>query len=118
MMLGTESGFDVVRALRALRPDAVLVMLSGWMTTDATVAAVRAGADHVVVKPIGFREILARIDGRVDPDAPTPSLERAEWEHISRVLRDCRGNVSETARRLRIDRSTLRRRLRRSPPRT
>ena len=31
---------------------------------------------------------------------PAPSLARAEWEHIQRVLSDCGGNISEAARRL------------------
>ena len=42
---------------------------------------------------------------RGEPEAPT--LERAKWEHIARVLLDCDGNVSEAARRLGITRMAL-----------
>jgi two-component system response regulator RegA len=43
------------------------------------------------------------------------SLERVVWEHIDRVLTDCGGNVSETARRLGIARRTLQLKLKKAP---
>ena len=46
-----------------------------------------------------------------------PSLARVEWEHIQRVLRDCRGNVSKAARALGLHRRTLQRKLGALPPR-
>ena len=78
----------------------------------------RAGADIVVFKPITFSEIKARIQGGNlnEPCDEVPTLARAEWEHISRVLADCNGNVSEAARRLGIYRSSLQRRLRKYAP--
>ena len=45
-----------------------------------------------------------------------PSLARAEWEHINRVLADCGGNISEAARRLGIHRRSLQRKLQKYPP--
>src|SRR5687768_5944125 len=44
------------------------------------------------------------------------SLARAEWEYIQYVLRQHDGNVSETARTLRLHRRSLQRKLQRSPP--
>jgi two-component system response regulator RegA len=44
-------------------------------------------------------------------------LARAEWEHISRVLSDCGGNVSETARRLGMHRRSLQLKMKKYPPR-
>ena len=41
------------------------------------------------------------------------SLARAEWEHINRVLADCGGNVSETARRLGITEKSVYNKLKR-----
>jgi two-component system response regulator RegA len=46
-----------------------------------------------------------------------PSLARAEWEHIQRVLTDAGGNVSEAARRLGLHRKSLQRKLQKYPPR-
>jgi two-component system, response regulator RegA len=114
LRLGTDSGLEVIRALRAELPSTVLALISGYLSTDITVAAVKAGADVVVSKPITGKELLRRATGDVDLDEsiPTPSLAEAEAEHIARVLADCDGNVSETARRLGIYRSSLQRKLR------
>ena len=47
-----------------------------------------------------------------------PTLARAEWEHIQRILADCHNNISETARRLGITRRTLQLKLKKYPPRS
>ena len=52
-----------------------------------------------------------------ETDYRAPSLARAEWEHINRVLSDCGGNISEAARRLNIHRRSLQRKLQKYPPR-
>jgi two-component system, response regulator RegA len=48
-------------------------------------------------------------------DAPTSTratpLDQLEWEHLQRVLTDCNGNISETARRLGMHRRSLQRKL-------
>jgi ActR/RegA family two-component response regulator len=46
------------------------------------------------------------------------SLGRLEWGYIQLILQDCRGNVSESARRLGLHRRTLQRKLRKLPPLT
>jgi ActR/RegA family two-component response regulator len=53
-----------------------------------------------------------------EPACVTPTLARAGWEHIQRVLLDGNGNgnVSEAARRLGILRQSLQRRLRKHAP--
>jgi two-component system, response regulator RegA len=83
----------------------------------------KLGARHYLTKPADADEILAAL-GAAHPDddlsatpvAGTPSLARAEWEHIQRVLADCGGNVSEAARRLSIHRRSLQRKLAKNPP--
>ena len=120
MRLGASSGIDLVRALRALAPDMVIVLISGYLSIDSTVVAMRSGADYVMSKPITGRDIVKRIDGTTPWDewGETPTLANAEAEHIARVLSDCHGNISEAARRLDIDRATLQRRLRKRDPRS
>jgi two-component system response regulator RegA len=120
LRLGNTSGIDLIRDLKRDLPDLMVVLCSGYLSVAAAVAAVRAGADIVVFKPITFREILQRIEERTEePDLEdTPTLARAEWEHIMRVLADCNGNVSMAARRLGIYRSSLQRRLRKYAPRS
>jgi two-component system response regulator RegA len=53
---------------------------------------------------------------QVAEDVQAPSLARAEWEHIQRVLADCGGNISEASRRLGLHRRSLQRKLQKYPP--
>jgi two-component system response regulator RegA len=121
MRLGRESGIELVRNLKSDSPNTVIALVSGYLSVESTVAAVRAGADVILCKPVTAREILRRVE-RGMPDEPdrreTPTLARAESEHIARVMADCHGNISEAARRLGIYRSSLQRRLRKPSPRT
>jgi two-component system response regulator RegA len=45
-------------------------------------------------------------------------VARLEWEHIQRVLTECKGNISETARRLGMHRRTPQRKLAKRPARS
>ncbi len=121
LRLGTASGIELIRSFKHDSPDTMIVLCSGYLSVAAAVSGVHAGADIVVFKPITFREILQHIDRHDNEDLPelndTPTLARAEWEHIMRVLADCNGNVSMAARKLGIYRSSLQRRLRKFAPR-
>ena len=44
------------------------------------------------------------------------TADRVRWEHIQRVFIQCKRNVSETARRLRMHRRTLQRILNKHAP--
>lgn len=115
MKLGTESGIDVLRMLKPSMPDTKFAIMSGYLTVDATVECVRAGADVVVTKPVNGGEILRRaeLDSAPGAETKTPTLVEVEADHIARVINDCGGNMSEAARRLGIHRSSLARKLRR-----
>ncbi len=120
LRLARDSGIDLLRELKRELPTTIFVLCSGYLSVTTAVAAAHAGAEHVLPKPIGFREIIRRVandeeEAAVDAD-DTPSLARVEWDHISRVLDDCGGNISEAARRLGIYRSSLQRRLRKQAP--
>lgn len=122
MRLGSISGIDVVRSLKAEIPDTTFAIISGYLTVDTTVAAVHAGADIVATKPIRGSEILRRAEAgeheQLPEDEYTPTLAEAEAEHIARVINDCKGNISEAARRLGIYRSSLQRKLRKQTTRS
>jgi two-component system response regulator RegA len=86
------------------------------------VEAIRLGAADYLLKPVDPEELLSALDpstprhsSKEKPDLPT--LERAQWEYIHRVLSQCEGNISEAARRLGLHRQSLQRMLRRNPPR-
>lgn len=115
LKIGNGWGLDLVPALRATHPALYVVVLSGYVGAAAAAAAIRAGANDVVPKPITAAEFVSRIgtgptisDMR---DAPAPTLHQAKLEHIGRILTDCKGNVSEAARRLGIHRQSLERQL-------
>lgn len=119
------SGLDLVRRLHALDPTTRIVVLTGYGSIATALDAVRLGATHYLPKPADVHDILdafARGDDAPAPTAahhhPTPSLARAEWEHINRVLADCDGNISEAARRLGMHRRSLQRKLQKRPPTT
>jgi two-component system, response regulator RegA len=118
LRLGTSSGLDLIADLRRQHADLLIALCSGYLSVDTAVAGVHAGADVVVFKPLTFKEVLHKLEGDVTPNVDeTPTLARAEWEHIQRVLADCNGNVSLAARRLGVYRSSLQRRLKKFAPR-
>jgi two-component system response regulator RegA len=114
------SGLVLVEGLLAARRGANVVVLTGYGSIAAAVAAVRLGATNVVPKPADVDDLLVAFAAGAHPPAPpatheAPSLARAEWEHINRVLADCRGNISQAARALRIERRSLQRKLAKYP---
>lgn len=115
--VGTASSIPLLRTLRTAYPQLRIMVVSGYLTTNTTVITVQAGADVVVDKPIRPRDVLTRLLTGAPRDidlGDTPTLDEAIESHIARVYSDCEGNISETARRLGIYRSSLQRRLRRS----
>jgi two-component system response regulator RegA len=116
LQLGRESGIDVVRDIKGESSHTRIVVISGYGSVDATVWAMRAGADDVIEKPTTFAEIVRRCDATEPSEFEPVSLERAQWEHVRRVLNACGGNVSLTARRLGVYRTTLRRWLHKPAP--
>jgi len=66
------SGYEVIRALRAARPDRAVVALSGWGRPEDFARSFHAGFDRHYLKPIGLatvREILRVTDRRPCADA-------------------------------------------------
>jgi two-component system response regulator RegA len=118
-----KSGLDLLQALRAIDPATKIVVLTGYGSIATAIDAVRLGATHYLPKPADADDIVAAFARGEsppleppEPDYQAPSLARAEWEHINRVLSDCGGNISEAARRLGIHRRSLQRKLQKYPP--
>ena len=119
MRLEDGNGLGVVEAIHAVRPDAKVIMLTGYGNIASAVAAVKAGAVNYLPKPADaddvVRALLARDDAPAPPENPM-SADRVRWEHIQRVYELCGHNVSETARRLNMHRRTLQRILAKRAP--
>lgn len=115
------SGLVVLDALTKARPDANVVILTGYGSIATAVDAVHRGATSVVPKPADLEDLLVAFARGAHPashpvvEHEVPSLARAEWEHIQRVLADCGGNISQAARVLRIERRSLQRKLAKAP---
>lgn len=121
LRLEDGSGLQVVEELHACRPDARVVMLTGYGNIATAVAAVKAGAVDYLSKPADADDVtkalLAHGDRKPEPPDNPMSADRVRWEHIQRVYELCGHNVSETARRLNMHRRTLQRILAKRAPR-
>ena len=119
-LLGRENGIELVRELKERRPACRFLLLSGHASIETTVTAMRAGADDVKQKPVHPRALVRWVEtGTWDrgDTSTTATEERIVWEYAHRVVAECGGNISEAARRLGVQRLTLRRRLEKSAPR-
>ena len=121
LKLGDGNGLQMVELLHEKRPDARVIILTGYGNIATAVAAVKAGAVDYLAKPADADDILKALLASDDekpapPDNPM-SADRVRWEHIQRVYELCGRNVSETARRLNMHRRTLQRILAKRSPR-
>jgi len=116
------SGLALIPSLIEANPQMRIVVLTGYASIATAVEAIKLGATHYLAKPADADEIVAAFgrDGGspgVSPAQRPMSVQRLAWEHIQKVLAECDGNISEAARRLKMHRRTLQRKLRKRPVR-
>ena len=120
LRLDDGTGLDVVEALRSVRADARIVVLTGYGAIATAVAAVKIGATDYLSKPADASDVINALlqrEGELPPPPENPmSADRVRWEHIQRIYEQCDRNVSETARRLNMHRRTLQRILAKRSP--
>ncbi len=122
LRLPGTSGLALIEQLRCLHSGIRIVVLTGYASIATAVEAIKLGAVHYLAKPADADEIVAALTraagSSLTPVAgDRPSIKRLEWEHIQKVLSDSAGNISEAARRLRMHRRTLQRKLKKRPVR-
>jgi two-component system response regulator RegA len=123
LKLGAENGLSLIEAIKQRKPNARLVLLTGYASIATAVEAIKRGADDYLPKPIDAPQLLQLLRGDKKPDEDElladdePSLRRLRWEHVQRVLADHEFNVSESARVLGVHRRTLQRWLAKRPVR-
>ena len=121
LRMPAPGGLQLIRELLAQQPSTEVVVLTGSGSIATAVEAMRAGARDYLTKPCHADRILAAFEADPSPpreenlDYEIPSLARLEWEHIERVLRECNGNISKTARVLGMHRRTLQHKLSKFP---
>jgi two-component system response regulator RegA len=117
-----KGGIDVVQELRAIDSSMTIIVLTGYGSIPTAISAMKKGANHYLSKPADADQILAvyeTLRSASEPlEAPetVPTLARVEWEHMQRVIADCDGNISQSARLLGIHRRSLQRKLSKYPP--
>jgi two-component system response regulator RegA len=122
--LNGSSGLALIPELLNINPDCRIVVLTGYASIATAVDAVKLGAVQYLAKPVEIEAILAAFEDDDGPDFDLPasdqplSVDRLEWEHIQRVLNENDGNVSATARALKMHRRTLQRKLSKHPVKT
>ncbi|MCG2577305.1 response regulator [Dechloromonas sp. XY25] len=119
--LNGASGLALIPQLLDIVPDCRIVVLTGYASIATAVDAVKLGAIQYLAKPVEIEAILSAFDEDANPDFDLPisdeplSVDRLEWEHIQRVLNENDGNISATARALKMHRRTLQRKLSKRP---
>jgi len=118
-----KSGLDLIEEAKAMNPEMRMIVLTGYGSIATATEAVKRGALYYLPKPADVDDILSAFAKEeslgitVDQEEfRAPSLARAEWEHINRVLNDCEGNISLAAKKLGLHRRTLQRKLQKFPP--
>ena len=125
LSLGAESGLALVPHLKAVNPSVRVLILTGYASIATAVDAIKLGAEDYLTKPTDLDSVVHALLGKPagtpvtaanSGGQPDPlSVERLEWEHIQRVLHDNEGNISATARALKMHRRTLQRKLSKRP---
>lgn len=122
LRLADTSGLHLIPPLLAQQPGLRILLLTGYASIATAVQAMKLGAVHYLPKPAEVRDILGALglaDGDpqdLPPETPM-SVDRLEWEHIQQVLAEHDGNISATARALKMHRRTLQRKLSKRPVR-
>jgi len=118
-----KSGLELIKDALAIHRKMKIVVLTGYGSIATATDAVKLGAVSYLPKPADVDDIITAFSHTTDlnldqPDEKfqAPSLARMEWEHINRVLHDCKGNISAAAKKLGLHRRTLQRKLNKFPP--
>lgn len=120
--LGGMSGLLLIPRLLDIDASMRIVILTGYGSIATAVEAVKRGATQYLTKPVEIEAVLAAFADEMPSEAlstpeETLSVDRLEWEHIQRVLTENDGNISATARALKMHRRTLQRKLAKHPVR-
>jgi len=120
LKLKAESGLDLIPLLVEINPEMNIVVLTGYSSIATAVTAIKRGASEYLSKPVNASDVIKALAGEslhkdALEDFSPMSVERVEWEHIQKVLKENNGNVSATARSLGMYRRTLQRKLAKKP---
>lgn len=113
-----QSGLWLVGELRKYDSKIAIVVLTGFGSISTALDAIRSGAINYLTKPVSAEQLIASFSpssASSQTPPPMPSLAEIEAEYVQRVLSECDGNVSRSAKVLGVHRRSLQRKLRGSP---
>jgi two-component system, response regulator RegA len=121
--LGGQTSLPLIPLIKQKDAAIRILILTGYASITTAVEAIKMGADNYLAKPANADEILAALltddptkSSSTEPAIMEPmSVRRLEWEYIQRALNENGGNISATARQLKMHRRTLQRKLQKRP---
>jgi len=115
-----ESGLWLVSEIAPRDPTCKIVVLTGFGSIATALDAIKRGAVNYLTKPASVVQILASFSPEylqpTDVQPQMPSLAEVEAEYVQRVLDECGGNVSQSAKILGVHRRSLQRKLKQGLP--
>lgn len=81
VMLPGMSGFDVCRNIRE-KKDTPILFVTAKQEADDVVEGLSLGADDYITKPFNFRELVARVDARIERFSSLVSRKESEADTI------------------------------------
>lgn len=122
--LAGQSGLNLVVPLLEISPGARIVILTGYASIQTAVSALKLGAAQYLPKPASVTDIIkALVEDTIDiphyhGDTDRLTVQHLEWEYIQRILAEHDGNITATAKALKMHRRTLQRKLLKKRPAT
>jgi two-component system cell cycle sensor histidine kinase/response regulator CckA len=81
--LGDGSGLDVARGLKAVKPDAEVILVTGYASIDSAIAAVQIGAYDYVTKPVSDYDALnLKVQNAIDKGR----MRREQRDLVARLM--------------------------------
>jgi len=119
--LAGQSGLNLIQPLLAIRPEARILILTGYASIATVVSAMKLGATQYLAKPADVTDIIHALvedpgESAAFADNPRMTVKHLEWEYIQRILAEQGGNIAATARILNMHRRTLQRKLAKHRP--
>jgi two-component system response regulator RegA len=112
---------EFIEAVKSRIPAERVIVATVFPSVAMAVHLIKRGVGGYLTKPVSRLALMALFEGCTSPPFDVegvtewPSLDRTIWEYLSQVF-VAAGSMSEAARRLGLDRRSLRRMLSKQPP--
>ncbi len=84
--MGAASGLDVLKKVRGLSPDAIVILMTGYAGSDTAIDAIKAGAFDYVTKPFKYEELRRTIEKALEIRKMTRQVKTAKPEEARASL--------------------------------